>query len=91
MTCECQMVKSLGSLIKLYYRHDEIGNILDVMCKSFEETYEDKAKEFKRILMKYIKTIQVTKARADIGAGAGNSLAICLNPQRFPIVPQPLL
>ena len=39
------------------FSHDEIATVLGVTSQSFEETYEDKAKELKRTLLEYVKTL----------------------------------
>lgn len=71
------------------FSHDEIANILKVPARSFEETYPEKSKEFKRALVEYIETIR--SANADLGAdgavGEKKKVAIELDSERFPIAP----
>ncbi len=66
--------------------HDEIANVLGVTSKSFEETYEDKAREIKRTLLEYVKTLHAVTD----GAGAGSS-SIQFDSDGFPIAPTLLL
>jgi hypothetical protein len=69
--------------------HDEIANILGVPSKSFEEIYQDKAREMKRTLLEYVKTLQgVIDNAGSIPAGAGLS-TITLDPEGFPVAPNP--
>jgi hypothetical protein len=56
--------------LKTVFSHDEIANILGVTSKSFEDTYKDKAKELKRTLLEYVKTLMAVTNSAGAGAGA---------------------
>ena len=69
-------------------RHDEIANLLGVTSKSFEETYEDKAKELKRTLLEYVKTLMVLTNNAGAGAGATSTgSGILFDADGYPIAP----
>lgn len=71
-------------------RHDEIANILGVASKSFEDTYEDKAKEMKRTVLEYVKTLRAAGTR--IGPVVGPETAwttIRQDPRGFPMAPCP--
>jgi len=57
LTCECCRSILYYSVLRTVISHDEIANVLGIMSKSFEETYEDKAKELKRTLLEYVKTL----------------------------------
>jgi hypothetical protein len=70
-------------------RHDNIGDMLGVRGRSFQEMYEDKTNDLMRSVNEYIKTL-----RASAGAGAGatgsiNDLTIKIDVEGFPIVPRP--
>jgi hypothetical protein len=51
--------------------HDEIADRLGVPAISFEETYPEKAKEMKMLLLEYIKTLQSSIT----GTGAGTGIS----------------
>jgi hypothetical protein len=67
------------------FSHDEIANVLGVTSKSFEDTYEAKAKELKRTLLEYVKTLVNNSAGAAPAAGS-----ILFDADGFPIAPNNL-
>jgi len=73
--------------------HDEIATVLGVTSRSFEEAYEDKAKELKRTLLEYVKTLNALTNSAGAGAGAGSSStpgSVLFDADGFPIAPSNL-
>jgi len=75
------------SVLRTVIIHDEIANVLGVTSKSFEETYEDKAKELKRTLLEYVKTLTALTN----SAGATPTNSIHFDSDWFPISPNILL
>jgi len=59
-------------VLRTVISHDEIAKILGVTSKSFEETFEDKARELKRTLLEYVKTLT-----ALTNSGLGPALLSC--------------
>jgi hypothetical protein len=77
--------------LKTVFSHDEIANILGVTSKSFEDTYEDKAKELKRTLLEYMKTLMAVTNSAGAGASAAPATgSILFDADGFPIAPNNL-
>jgi hypothetical protein len=77
--------------LKTVFSHDEIANVLGVTSKSFEDTYEDKAKELKRTLLEYVKTLMAVTNSAGAGAGAAPAAgSILFDGDGFPIAPNNL-
>jgi len=71
--------------------HDEIANVLGITSKSFEDTYEDKAKELKRTLLEYVKTLTAVMNSAGAVASATPAPgSIHFDPSGFPIAPNVL-
>jgi hypothetical protein len=71
--------------------HDNIADVIGVTCESFEDIFVEKAKEFKRLVMEYVKIVRgASEAGSGSGTGSGNpSLTVQLDPKGFPIVPSP--
>ena len=96
LTCG-RKISSISTTNRLtqFYSHDEIASIMNTPVRSFEEIYQGKSKEFKRVVKEYIETVRATNAGAggDNGAdttlGAGsNNISIELDNNRFPIAPK---
>jgi len=86
LTCEwCRSVLHY-SVLRTVISHDEIANVLGMTSKSFEETYEDKAKELKRTLLEYVKTLTALTNSAGAGAGATPANSIHFDSDGFPII-----
>jgi len=87
LTCEwCRLVLHY-SILRIVISHDEIANVLGVTSKSFEETYEDKAKELKRTLLEYVKTLMALTNSAGASASATPTNSIHFDSNGFPIAP----
>jgi hypothetical protein len=71
--------------LRTVFSHDEIANIPGVTSKSFEDTYEDKAKDL--ILLEYVKTLMVVTNSAGAAPAAGS---ILFDTDGFPIAPNNL-
>jgi hypothetical protein len=72
--------------------HDEIGNIAGVPIRSFEETYPEKSKEFKRVVKEYIETVRSLKSGTGAVANRNgpDSINVCLElgADGYPIAPK---
>jgi hypothetical protein len=75
--------------LRTVFSHDEIANVLGVTSKSFEDTYEDKAKELKRTLLEYMKTLMAVTNSAGAGAAPATG-SILFDTDGFPIAPNNL-
>ena len=71
------------------FSHDEIATVLGVTSRSFEEAYEDKAKELKRTLLEYVKTLNALINSAGAGSSP-TSGSVLFDAGGFPIAPSNL-
>ena len=77
------------------FRHDNIAQILELPALPFNVMYPDKAKDFKRSLLEYLKTLQWAhilgaEQNGAIGADA-NRYLVHLDSSGFPVAPWPHL
>lgn len=88
MVSRCKSLSDAGiQLLMATGRHDTIADLLTVSAPRFEQLFTNQVMEMKRLVLQYIKKLQVRESAHGPAADSNDKQTLGTNTEGFPVLP----